>query len=98
MLFLVNRAGVPSVAKWVHLTGGRKPSHEPAMIKELIDMRLTGKEIPVPGTEFMDRPPQLTEKLQATEKKATVSKPAPGKKKNERENAARLNQRGSPIP
>jgi hypothetical protein len=83
MLFLVNRPGIPSVAKWVHLTGGRKPSHEPAMIKELIDMRLTGKEIPVPGTEFMDRPPQLTEKAQASLKKATASKPT-AKKKNER--------------
>ena len=84
MLFLVNRAGVPSIAKWVHLTGGRKPSHEPAMIKELIDMRLTGKEIAAPGTEFMDRPPQLMEKLQTPAKQATISKPPVGKKKSER--------------
>jgi len=56
MLFLVNHAGVPSVAKWVHLTGGKTPSHEPAFIKEMIDMRMTGKEIPVPGTLHMDHP------------------------------------------
>jgi hypothetical protein len=55
MLFLVNRAGVPSVAKWVHLTGGKTPSHDPAFIKELIDMRMTGREKPVPGTLGMDR-------------------------------------------
>jgi FtsP/CotA-like multicopper oxidase with cupredoxin domain len=55
MLFLVNHAGIPSVAKWVHLTGGRRPKHDPAAIKEWIDMRMTGKERPVPGTEGMDR-------------------------------------------
>lgn len=55
MLFLVNHAGIPSVARWVHLTGGQRPAHEPAMIKERIDMRMTGKERPVPGTEGMDR-------------------------------------------
>jgi plastocyanin len=55
MLFLVNRSGVPSVAKWVHLTGGLQPKHDPATIKERIDMRMTGKERPVPGTEGMDR-------------------------------------------
>jgi Domain of unknown function (DUF1929) len=41
ILFLVNRAGVPSVAKWVHLTGGKTPSHDPPFIEEMIDMRMT---------------------------------------------------------
>ncbi len=54
MLFLVNHDGVPSVAKWVHLTGGRTPKHDPAFIKEMIDMRMTGHEKPVPGTLGMD--------------------------------------------
>lgn len=54
MLFLVNRDGVPSVAKWVHLTGGKVPKHDPAFIKEMIDMRMTGHEKPVPGTLGMD--------------------------------------------
>ena len=47
--------GIPSVAKWVHLTGGRRPKHDPAPIKEWIDMRMTGRERPVSGTEGMDR-------------------------------------------
>ena len=51
MLFLVNHAGIPSVAKWVHLTGGRRPKHDPAPIKEWIDMRMTGRERPVSGTK-----------------------------------------------
>ena len=55
MLFVVNRDGVPSVAKWVHLTGGKAPRHDPALIKEMIDMRMTGHEKPVPGTFGMDR-------------------------------------------
>jgi plastocyanin len=54
MLFVVNREGVPSVAKWVHLTGGKTPRHDPAFIKEMIDMRMTGHEKPVPGTHGMD--------------------------------------------
>jgi len=54
MLFVVNRDGVPSVAKWVHLTGGKTPKHDPAFIKEMIDMRMTGHEKPVPGTLGMD--------------------------------------------
>jgi hypothetical protein len=54
MLFLVNHAGVPSVAKWVHLTAGKTLRHDPAFIKELIDMRMTGHETPVLGTEGMD--------------------------------------------
>ena len=54
MLFLVNHKGVPSVAKWVHLTGGKTLSHDPAFIKEMIDMRMTGRERPVPGTLGMD--------------------------------------------
>jgi len=63
MLFLVNHDGVPSEAKWVHLTGGSKPHHEPAMLKQRIDMRLTGKEIPVKGTENMDLPGPRTHDL-----------------------------------
>jgi hypothetical protein len=55
MLFLVNHNGVPSVAKWVHLTGGQTPKHDPALIKQMIDMRMTGHERPVPGTIGMDR-------------------------------------------
>ena len=55
MLFLVNKNGVPSVANWVHLSGGKTPSHDPAFIKEMIDMRMTGHEKPVPGTLNMDR-------------------------------------------
>jgi hypothetical protein len=51
---VVNRDGVPSVAKWVHLTGGKTPRHDPAFIKEMIDMRMTGHEKPVPGTLGMD--------------------------------------------
>jgi plastocyanin len=54
MLFLVNRAGVPSVATWVHLTGGKTTRHDPALIKEMIDMRMTGNEKPVPGTLGLD--------------------------------------------
>jgi hypothetical protein len=54
MLFLVNHAGVPSVATWVHLTGGKTPRHDPAFIKEMIDMRMTGNEKPVPGTLGLD--------------------------------------------
>jgi len=54
MLFVVNREGVPSVAKWVHLTGGKTPRHDPAFIKEMIDMRMTGHEKAVPGTLGMD--------------------------------------------
>jgi plastocyanin len=54
MLFLVNHNGVPSVAKWVHLTGGKTLRHDPAFIKEMIDMRMTGHEKPVPGTLGMD--------------------------------------------
>jgi len=42
------------VAKWVHLTGGKAPRHDPAFIKEMIDMRMTGHEKPVPGTLGMD--------------------------------------------
>jgi hypothetical protein len=55
MLFIVDHEHIPSVAKWVHLTGGHRPKHEPALIKERIDMRMTGHERPVPGTEGMDR-------------------------------------------
>jgi plastocyanin len=54
MLFLVSREGVPSVARWVHLSGGKTLSHEPAFIKEMIDMRMTGTEKAVPGTLGMD--------------------------------------------
>jgi plastocyanin len=54
MLFVVNREGVPSVAKWLHLTGGKTPRHDPAFIKEMIDMRMTGHEKAVPGTLGMD--------------------------------------------
>ena len=53
MLFLVNKLGVPSVAKWVQLTGGMKPNHEPAEIKQRLDMHVTSKDRPVPGTEGM---------------------------------------------
>ena len=55
MLFLVNHSGIPSVARWMHLTSGHRPQHDPATIKERIDMRMTGQERPVPGTEGMDR-------------------------------------------
>jgi len=55
MLWIVNHEGIPSVAKWVHLTGGERPQHDPAEIKERIDMRMTGTERPVPGTEGFDR-------------------------------------------
>ncbi|HJT51626.1 MAG TPA: galactose oxidase-like domain-containing protein [Nitrosospira sp.] len=51
MLFLVNKQGVPSVAKWVQLTGGEKPSHDPAEIKQRLDMRVTSKDRPVPGSK-----------------------------------------------
>jgi FtsP/CotA-like multicopper oxidase with cupredoxin domain len=51
MLFLVNKRGVPSVARWVQLTGGRKPDHEPAAIKQHVDMRVTSKDSPAPGTK-----------------------------------------------
>jgi FtsP/CotA-like multicopper oxidase with cupredoxin domain len=54
MLFLVDGAGVPSAAKWVHLTGGKTLRHDPAFIKEMLDMRMTGHEEPVPGTLGMD--------------------------------------------
>jgi hypothetical protein len=51
MLFLVNKRGIPSVAKWVQLTGGPKPEHDPAEIKKHIDMHVTSKDNPVPGTK-----------------------------------------------
>ena len=51
MLFLVNKLGVPSVARWVQLTGGAKPDHEPAEIKQHLDMHVTSKDNPVPGTK-----------------------------------------------
>jgi hypothetical protein len=53
MLFLVNKLGVPSVARWVQLTGGMKPNHEPAEIKQRLGMHVTSKDRPVPGTEGM---------------------------------------------
>jgi FtsP/CotA-like multicopper oxidase with cupredoxin domain len=62
MLFLVNREGVPSVAKWVHLTAGKSLKFEPALIKEMIDMRMTGHEKPVPGTLGMDHDRHLPAK------------------------------------
>jgi hypothetical protein len=51
MLFLVNKRGVPSVARWVQLTGGGKPDHEPAAIKQHLDMNVTSKDNPSPGTK-----------------------------------------------
>jgi hypothetical protein len=51
MLFLVSKLGVPSVAKWVQLTGGAKPDHDPAEIKQHIDMHVTSKNDPVPETK-----------------------------------------------
>ena len=54
MLFLVNKQGVPSVAKWVQLRGGEKPSHEPAEIKQRLDMRVTSKDRPVSGTKGLN--------------------------------------------
>lgn len=54
MLFLVNKHGIPSVAKWVQLTGGAKPSHDPAEIKQRLDMRVTSKDRPVPGTKGLN--------------------------------------------
>ena len=51
MLFLVNKRGVPSVARWVQLTGGGKPDHEPAEIKQHLDMHVTSKDNPAPGTK-----------------------------------------------
>jgi len=51
MLFLVNKLDVPSVARWVQLTGGAKPDHDPATIKQHIDMHVTSKDNPVPGTK-----------------------------------------------
>lgn len=46
MLFLVNKQGIPSVAKWAQLTGGEKPGHDPAEIKQRLDMRVTSKDRP----------------------------------------------------
>ena len=66
MLLLVNSSGVPSVAKWVHLTGGKTPGHDPAFIKEMIDMRMTGHEKPVPGTLGMDHDRHLPTKVDQT--------------------------------
>lgn len=51
MLFLVNKRGVPSVARWVQLTGGGKPDHEPAEIKQHLAMHVTSKDNPAPGTK-----------------------------------------------
>lgn len=84
MLFLVNHAGVPSVARWVHLTGGKTLSHEPAFIKEMIDMRLTGKEIPVPGTLHMDHlshEPESGGKHNKIKNEKPAGKSRPAKKK-----------------
>jgi hypothetical protein len=52
MLFLVDKLGVPSVAKWVQLTGGGKPDHEPAAIKQHRDMHVTSKDNPAPGSKM----------------------------------------------
>lgn len=87
MLFIVDKNGVPSVAKWVHLSGGKTHLHEPAFIKELIDMRMTGHEKPVPGTMGMDHERHLTQPSapeHAHEKpetrKATKKRTPPGKR------------------
>ena len=66
MLFLVDHKDVPSTAKWVHLSGGKTPSHDPAFIREMIDMRMTGHEKPVPGTLGMDHDRHVTAKPQET--------------------------------
>lgn len=42
MLFVVSKDGIPSVAKWVHLTGGPTPNHEPAVIKQTVATYFTG--------------------------------------------------------
>jgi hypothetical protein len=39
---------------FLSLTGGKTLRHDPAFIKEMIDMRMTGHEKPVPGTLGMD--------------------------------------------
>jgi hypothetical protein len=51
MLFLVNKRGVPSVASWLKLTGGVKPDHEHAAIKQHLVMNVTSKDNPSPGTK-----------------------------------------------
>jgi len=82
MFFLVDHKGVPSVAMWVHLTGGQKPQHEPAMIKQMIDMRMTGRERPVPGTIGLDRNPHAPQKPtpEPGEPRAPTKEPKKGKK------------------
>ena len=79
MLFLVNHAGIPSVAKWIHLTGGKAPRHDPAFIKEMIDMRMTGHERPVPGTIGMDHETHAPLKSKR-EQSGDEEKRTPGKK------------------
>ena len=75
MLYLVNQAGVPSVARWVHLTAGKSLRHDPAFIKELIDMRMTGREKPVPGTLGMDHDRHAP----AAGRRGEKSRPAPAR-------------------
>lgn len=82
MLFLVDHQGVPSVARWVHLTGGKTLSHEPAFIKEMLDMRMTGREIPVPGTLGMDHDRHLPPKDQQHEQGSGKAEPPASQKKD----------------
>ena len=96
MLFLVNRDGVPSVAKWTHLTGGKKPNHDPAFIKEMIDMRMTGQERPVPGTLGMDHDRHAPARQHTEALNERSSRPAKrGQRENVKERAVKRRRRSS---